>query len=469
IQKGAWCSGVYKHFCEPTIERKGEKVMDKFMCQNNIDIPSPSTISHNVREMFLLLKSQVAEILQSHFGKLHLAVDGWTSPNVISFLGVVVHLLCNGVMHRFILDFIKMTKAHTGAILSQFARLWKASATAIEDQCDEQTLAELDEAEDEEDIEAREDVDEDCKEASDACILEELGDEVELETLQLRQLTCNQVNLGCFSIHKNLLLTHELIHHFLTLAFNGWFAEMLVDTGTPCTLLNVYVEGEELRMRGKDGCFSIHKITNLSKKVFHSPTNCEWLLSLCRDNNLPEQVLLRPVATRWNTVTEMLGWAIPMREVLDQPYGEWGLLKELYPLLELFLFATKEISEAGTPLIHQWLEAWIDTAIELVWDEWESNYKPCSPTPSSSTPVQLLQQNSNSQRYFGDIHQSVVDSSHDLLEDYLATPNLPLVDNPISFWLSQIPEKNPLAAMALDFLTVPAASTDIERAFSSGG
>jgi len=44
---------------------------------------------------------------QSHLGRLHLCVDGWTSPNVIAFLGATVHWVINGRMQSLILDFIK--------------------------------------------------------------------------------------------------------------------------------------------------------------------------------------------------------------------------------------------------------------------------------------------------------------------------------------------------------------------------
>ncbi|KDQ59838.1 hypothetical protein JAAARDRAFT_126643, partial [Jaapia argillacea MUCL 33604] len=113
----------------------------------------------------------------------------------------------------------------------------------------------------------------------------------------------------------------------------------------------------------------------------------------------------------------------------------------------------------------KWPELWIDTAVSLVHDEWELNYKPKQPTPLSSVTAE----NSNSHKYFGDIELSTANATHNLLTEYLASPALPLVTDPIAFWVSQIPEKNPLATMALDFLTAPTASTDVERAFSSGG
>lgn len=40
-------------------------------------------------------------------GKLHLAVDGWTAPNVFSFLGITVHRAVAGEISSFILDFVR--------------------------------------------------------------------------------------------------------------------------------------------------------------------------------------------------------------------------------------------------------------------------------------------------------------------------------------------------------------------------
>jgi hypothetical protein len=37
---------------------------------------------------------------------MHLAIDGWTSPLVASFLGVIVFWRHNGVMWHSILEFI---------------------------------------------------------------------------------------------------------------------------------------------------------------------------------------------------------------------------------------------------------------------------------------------------------------------------------------------------------------------------
>jgi hypothetical protein len=51
-------------------------------------------------------------VVQSNRGRIHLAVDGWTSPNVISFLGVVVCMATDGRIHTYILDFINYVSRH---------------------------------------------------------------------------------------------------------------------------------------------------------------------------------------------------------------------------------------------------------------------------------------------------------------------------------------------------------------------
>jgi hypothetical protein len=78
-------------------------------------------------------------------------------------------------------------------------------------------------------------------------------------------------------------------------------------------------------------------------------------------------------------------------------------------------------------------------------------------------------------------------SDIDALEEWLASPTIPTALDPIKYWVGMKAAGHPLAAMALDFLSVPgmwlysmlvgliltfsvtATSTDVERAFSRGG
>ena len=75
---------------------------------------------------------------------------------------------------------------------------------------------------------------------------------------------------------------------------------------------------------------------------------------------------------------------------------------------------------------------------------------------------------------FAKLDQYGRSSSTDVLEEWLSSPCLSDVDDPIQHWASILtssknPDKHALARMALDFLSVPASSTDVERAFSRGG
>ena len=49
----------------------------------------------------------IALHLQSIEHRLHIELDGWTAPNVFSFLGVTVRYFETGHIRGFVLDFVK--------------------------------------------------------------------------------------------------------------------------------------------------------------------------------------------------------------------------------------------------------------------------------------------------------------------------------------------------------------------------
>lgn len=57
----------------------------------------------------------------------------------------------------------------------------------------------------------------------------------------------------------------------------------------------------------------------------------------------------------------------------------------------------------------------------------------------------------------------------DPVTEYFESSPLAHVSDPITYWHSQLAGGHPLAQMGLDFLSAPAASIDVERAFSRGG
>lgn len=84
-------------------------------------------------------------------------------------------------------------------------------------------------------------------------------------------------------------------------------------------------------------------------------------------------------------------------------------------------------------------------------------------------------------RYFGELHKK---STVDAFDAYIQSPTIDVAD-PLQYWASLDPAKNPLAQMAVDYLSAPgtslrniffcftdlnstATSTHTERSFSSG-
>jgi hypothetical protein len=94
------------------------------MLYAKVESPSPTTISRDVKEIRAISKVHVGNYLQvclipfyfpifelnfdlkEYPGRIHIGFDGWTSPNVFSFLGVVVHTARKGKLQSFVLDFI---------------------------------------------------------------------------------------------------------------------------------------------------------------------------------------------------------------------------------------------------------------------------------------------------------------------------------------------------------------------------
>lgn len=99
------------------------------------------------------------------------------------------------------------------------------------------------------------------------------------------------------------------------------------------------------------------QVLKLSSKVFCSPHARSELAKLSKEAKLKCETLIRPVRTRWNTVTCVLGRAIDLSPVLDKLCDmyqfnkdpkrslrlrhfiikdpEWTVLKDLHRLLDV--------------------------------------------------------------------------------------------------------------------------------------
>ncbi|KIJ26802.1 hypothetical protein M422DRAFT_136577, partial [Sphaerobolus stellatus SS14] len=84
-----------------------------------VDIVSRTTVARDVGEMFTLTKENVKQYLMDVNGKIHIVVDGWTSPQVYSFLGITIQYVRDGHIEAFILEFIRLLEGHTGEYLAE--------------------------------------------------------------------------------------------------------------------------------------------------------------------------------------------------------------------------------------------------------------------------------------------------------------------------------------------------------------
>ncbi|KIP02039.1 hypothetical protein PHLGIDRAFT_79700 [Phlebiopsis gigantea 11061_1 CR5-6] len=116
----------------------------------------------------------------------------------------------------------------------------------------------------------------------------------------------------------------------------------------------------------------------------------------------------------------------------------------------------------------KWPADWIDEVKRLLRKYRDAHHK-LTNAMSALTPSGPASATTSVNDLFADIDFFNVSDSPDPITEYLDTALLGHVVDPIQFWNSQLARGHPLASMALNFLSVPASSVDVERAFSRGG
>ncbi|TFK79443.1 hypothetical protein K466DRAFT_452881, partial [Polyporus arcularius HHB13444] len=82
-------------------------------------IPSPTTISRDVKIVFAVGRRRLSAMLRAYPGRLHFATDAWTAPNHRPFVAFTVHLEVEGSTLSVILDIVEVAKSHTGVNLAR--------------------------------------------------------------------------------------------------------------------------------------------------------------------------------------------------------------------------------------------------------------------------------------------------------------------------------------------------------------
>ncbi|QRV87680.1 hAT family dimerization protein [Ceratobasidium sp. AG-Ba] len=82
-------------------------------------LPTSATLSTTAKHLYSDSARDAALYLQQVPGALHLALDGWTAPTSESYLGVVIFWREESKIWRTVLEFIRLTEAHTGNYLAE--------------------------------------------------------------------------------------------------------------------------------------------------------------------------------------------------------------------------------------------------------------------------------------------------------------------------------------------------------------
>ncbi|KDQ08368.1 hypothetical protein BOTBODRAFT_93181, partial [Botryobasidium botryosum FD-172 SS1] len=118
----------------------------------------------------------------------------------------------------------------------------------------------------------------------------------------------------------------------------------------------------------------------------------------------------------------------------------------------------------------EWQDDWIEEALFLLRSKWKAQYAPRNQAPCNAPPESNTEKLYDFDRYRKQKRTTTATSDTiDQLESYLSQDSF-YVDDPLAYWNDKRssgtwPE---LAQMALDYLTIPATSVDVERTFSYG-
>ncbi|KAF8121861.1 hypothetical protein EV363DRAFT_1146113, partial [Boletus edulis] len=81
-------------------------------------LPSPATVSHDVKLVFVRTRQRIAKMLREYSGRINFTTDAWMSPNHHAFVAFAAHLEHKGALLTFLLDVVEVSKSHTGVELA---------------------------------------------------------------------------------------------------------------------------------------------------------------------------------------------------------------------------------------------------------------------------------------------------------------------------------------------------------------
>ncbi|CAB5351658.1 unnamed protein product [Rhizophagus irregularis] len=85
------------------------------ICNAEAQIPTADTIKSDILKLYKSYHINIQNILQNTPGKISFALDAWTSPNVIGFLGITGHYIdADWNIKDILVDFVNLSGSHSG-------------------------------------------------------------------------------------------------------------------------------------------------------------------------------------------------------------------------------------------------------------------------------------------------------------------------------------------------------------------
>jgi len=117
-----------------------------------------------------------------------------------------------------------------------------------------------------------------------------------------------------------------------------------------------------------------------------------------------------------------------------------------------------------------WPIDWIDTVKEITHAVYDEDYSSCTTVNLPVTPRKPRALSSDRHSLMRKKGVKAISPARDELADFWGSPRLSHDADPLLYWqgIMMSDPDNRLAYMAIDYLSAPAASADVERAFSRG-
>ncbi|CAB4403650.1 unnamed protein product [Rhizophagus irregularis] len=230
-------------------------------------IPSADTIKNDIISIFDESKKKINSILQNISKKISFMINGWTSSNNISFLGITVHLITNEwKLKSFLLDFIKLDGPHSGANIKE-AFLKSLSSYNIESNILGVTTDNA---------------------SNNITFLQAVENELSKKFIRFES---KDKHVRCLAHVMNLAAQQAL------------------------TMLKA-IEDNEPSNQNSGGSL-IHKLRTLIKKIKASPQQQEKFKAQCKVANISNLNVILDVRTRWNLTHDMLMRARTLKEPIN--------------------------------------------------------------------------------------------------------------------------------------------------------